>query len=645
VSVQFGACHVDGEPLDLRYLEKAKSLVSPYEHDGNRSYIGMDVAILWYPFHTTSESRGETQPYISASGGVYTWDGRLDNGTDLLSKLKDSLPKGASDVEIVAAAHARWGTDCFAKLIGDWALTIWEPRNRSLTLATDFIGTRHLYYIVQGHHITWSSVLDPLVLLDGRTFPLNEEYLAGYLSFLPAAQLTPYVGIHSVPPSSFVFLGEQQQTVRGYWEFDSNNRIRYDTDAEYEEHFRTIFRDSVRRRLRSDTPVLAELSGGMDSSSIVCMADTLLGAEARLAPRLDTVSYYSDSEPDWNERPYFTKVETQRGRPGCHIDLGHKGFFRLEVDTQHFVSTPASSRAPETSRQIAECMTSNGNRVVLSGIGGDEVMGGVPTPIPELADLLARAKVATLARELKLWALDKRRPWLHLLWQTCRGFLPLACAGEIQNRQPASWLGSDFVRRQRAALSGYTRRTRLFGSLPSFQENLSAFEALQRRLAWSTISAQFPCEKRYPYLDRSLLEFLYAIPREQLVRPGHRRSLMRRALRGIVPGELLTRRRKAFVDRAPRTAISDEWKNLVQETQEMICTSLRLIDRDHLLDAMDKARQGHKVQIVPLLRTLALEHWLRHVAHHGVFGPLSSANDLIEQKSLLSWETQKIGRR
>jgi asparagine synthase (glutamine-hydrolysing) len=557
MSVQFGTCNVDGEPLDPRYLEKAKPLIAPYVRDGNRAYIAMDVAVLYYPFHTTSESRRETQPHISVSGAVYTWDGRLDNETDLVSELKGALPKNACDVEIVAAAHARWGTDCFAKFIGDWALSIWEPLNRSLTLATDFIGTRHLYYTVQGPHITWSTVLDPLVLSDRRTFPLSEEYLAGCLSFLPAAQLTPYVGIHSVPPSFFVVLGKETPRVRRFWDFDSNNRIRYDTDTKYEEHFRTVFRNSVRRRLRSDTPVLAELSGGMDSSSIVCMADTLLGAESGLTPRLDTVSYYSDSEPDWNERPYFTKVETQRGRSGCHIDLGHNGFFRFEVDTQHFASTPASSRAPETSRQIAECMASSGNRVILSGIGGDEVMGGVPTPIPELRDQLARARFATLPRQLKLWALDKRRPWLHLLWQTCSGFLPVACAGEIQNRKPASWLRSNFVRNQRAALSGYARRTTLFGFLPSFQENLSAFEALQRRLAWSALTAQFPSEMRYPYLDRSLLEFLYAIPREQLVRPGHRRSLMRRALRGIIPGEILARRRKAYVDLAPRIAISD----------------------------------------------------------------------------------------
>ncbi len=77
----------------------------------------------------------------------------------------------------------------------------------------------------------------------------------------------------------------------------------------------------------------------------------------------------------------------------------------------------------------------------------------------------------------------------------------------------------------------------------------------------------------------------------------------------------------------------------------MICASLRLVDQDRLLNAMDKALQGHEVQIVPLLRTLVSEYWLRHIAHHGVFGPLSSANDPMEQESLLSWETHRMGRR
>ena len=86
------------------------------------------------------------------------------------------------------------------------------------------------------------------------------------------------------------------------------------SDAEYEEHFRSVFAQSVRRRLRSDSPILAELSGGMDSSSIVCMADEIISRGQLATPRLDTLSYYDDSEPNWNERPYFSQVEEKRGR-------------------------------------------------------------------------------------------------------------------------------------------------------------------------------------------------------------------------------------------------------------------------------------------------------------------------------------------
>lgn len=121
--------------------------------------------------------------------------------------------------------------------------------------------------------MTWSTILDPLVLFAGHSFRLEEEYVAGWLAYFPAPHLTPYVGIHSVPPSSFVRLARKTLKVVKYWDFDPANEIRYRVDAEYEEHFRVVFSESVRRRLRSDSPVLAELSGGIDSSSIVCVAD------------------------------------------------------------------------------------------------------------------------------------------------------------------------------------------------------------------------------------------------------------------------------------------------------------------------------------------------------------------------------------
>ena len=177
-------------------------------------------------------------------------------------------------------------------------------------------------------------------------------------------------------------------------------------------------------------------------------------------------------------------------------------------------------------------------------------MGGVPTPAPELENLLARAQFGALAHQLKVWALEKRKPWFHLFWEAARGFFPPALVGVPKYMRPAPWLQSSFVKRHWAALTGYPSRTKLFGPLPSFQDNLGTLDALRRQLARTALPFEPPYEKRYPYLDRSLLEFMFAIPREQLVRPTQRRSLMRRALVGIVPDEILNRKTKAFVARS-----------------------------------------------------------------------------------------------
>jgi asparagine synthase (glutamine-hydrolysing) len=590
-------------------------MLSPYGSDGGSAYIKDNVGILYRAFHTTGESRKEIQPCVTASGAVLTWDGRLDNREELVRELKDAITTGATDLAMVAAAYEAWGTKCFAKLIGDWALSIWDPGSRSVILAKDPIGTRHLYYSFDNKGVTWSTLLDPLVLLSGRTFALEEEYIAGWLSFFPATHLTPYVGIRSVPPSASVLMRAGKHTASKYWDFDPSRRIHYRTDAEYEEHFRTVFAEAVRRRLRSDSPILGELSGGMDSSSIVCMADTVMAGGAAEAPRLDTVSYYDDSEPNWNERPYFTKVEEKRGLTGTHIDVGKQDFLLAQFENDFFAATPGSGgRANEVASQYAACIASRGNRVVLTGIGGDEVTGGVPTPTPELEDLLARARFGALAHQLKAWALNKRKPWFHLFFDAVKKFFPPAILGVPKHRQPAFWLNPGFVKRNRSALQGYERRLTLFGPLPTFQNNLSTLEALQRQLQCIALPSDPTYENRYPYLDRSFLEFMYAIPGEQLVRPGQRRSLMRRALVGIVPDELLNRKHKAFVVRGPMAAISREWTSLTDITRHMVSSSLGIVVANAFLEGLQKARNGIEVPMVTLTRTLGLESWLKAVS-------------------------------
>lgn len=640
MSVQFGKCNFDRRPVNPEDLHQVRPVLAPYGPDGEGYICKDNFGILYRAFHTTRESRRETQPYISESGSVITWDGRLDNREDLIERLPGHLAPDSTDLEIVAAGYEHWRVGVFPELVGDWALSVWNPRDQCLVLAKDVVGTRHLYYSVEKDHVSWSTLLDPLVLFAGHPFQLEEEYIAGWLSFFPATHLTPYSGIFAVPPSCFVHLKRGTQTVTKYWDFDPAKKIRYPADGDYEEHFRTVFSESVRRRLRSDSPVLAELSGGMDSSSIVCMAD-LMARRLSLNFGVDTISYYDDSEPNWDERPYFTKVEEKRGRRGFHLDVSSQSEPSSESDGTHFVATPSSVRRPSRSaKAFSECLVSGGYRVLLSGVGGDEVTGGVPTPVPELGDLIATVRLKSLARQLKAWALTQRKPWIHLLFDALRGFFPESFVGVPKYLQPAGWLHPELVRRNRTALRGYQNRLRLFGPLPSFQENLSTLDGLRRQLSSTPMAFEPPCEMRHPYLDRSLLEFLYAVPREQIVRPGHRRSLMRRALKGIVPDEILNRKRKAFVTRSSAAAISNDWASLTATGESLSIVDLGIVDGRHLMETLQQLRTGQELPIVTLMRTLLCEAWIRGIKAY-VIGSGARPQVLALSHSLLEEEAQK----
>jgi asparagine synthase (glutamine-hydrolysing) len=412
-------------------------------------------------------------------------------------------------------------------------------------------------------------------------------------------------------------LARGTQKVTKFWDFDPAKSTRYRTDAEYEEHFRDVFAQAVRRRLRCDSPVLAELSGGMDSSSIVCMADEIARHEPG-ARRVETVSYYDDSEPNWNEQPYFSKVEEKRGRTGCHIAIKPQPLFDGQYSNSSIGLTPNSlSRDDDTNQPFIEFMNSHRIRVLLSGIGGDEVTGGVPTPTPELANLLARGRFHALARQLKLWALNKRRPWIHLLVEVLRELFP-SVLGVAGHTSSAPWLNPAFANRHRLALRGYDCGLNVFGALPSFQENLRVLDGLRRQLGCVLLPREPLYERRYPYLDRDLLEFLYAVPREQVVRPGQLRSLMRRALVGIVPREVLERRRKAYVARGPAVALSVEWPSIREVTERMVASSIGIVNAPGYRDFLRKARDGEEVPILLLMRTLDIECWLRNLNRNGL---------------------------
>jgi asparagine synthase (glutamine-hydrolysing) len=614
MSFQFGQWNFDGEPADPALLKRVAGLGAKYCPDGETFRVIGPLLMLFQPVYTTPESRRERQPVVNPDGIALTWDGILDNRDEVARLLYLPVSSTRNDADLVLAAYAEWGTGCFSKFIGDWALTIWDPTSQWLLLAKDFVGTRSLFYALEARRVTWSTVLDPLLILSERTSAISEEFVAGYLGTFPATDCTPYTRIDAVPAATYLRIQFGNAHRQQYWRFEPSHRINYGGDSEYEEHFRHVFREAVRRRLRAFSPVLAELSGGIDSSSIVSMADDLLSKGRADTSRLDTISYYDDQDPDWDERPYFSLVEQIRGRQGHHVNVGVTEGAFLPPDDAALLPLPGSDRrALARIRMVGDCLHNSGGRVLLSGIGGDEFLGGVPTPIPELQDLFAGMHWFQLARQLFHSSIHQRRPVWYLGFETVEEFLPQTLRGLYKQPRIAPWLTQTFVRRNASSFWRDTQRTSLTGARPSFQANETTLNHVRRQLNCFHPYPTAPHVVRYPYLDRDLLTLLFAFPREQFVRPGQRRSLMRRALAGIVPPEILGRKRKAYVARHPLVLLDSALPTIEWLLDSSVLAASGWIDPTIFKICLRSLMQGWADYVVPMLATLKLELWLRDV--------------------------------
>ena len=265
-------------------------------------------------------------------------------------------------------------------------------------------------------------------------------------------------------------------------------------------------------------------------------------------------------------------------------------------------------------------MKAMGFRVTLSGFGGEDPTGGyLPTPTLELQDLLTRARLPRLVQQLRAWAQKMNKSPLPLLWETLRGLFTrsLTYPWAPKTLCPPPWFQPSFVQRNKAALLWYPSKQKPFGPLPSFQNQVHLVNHARMVLAYLDLKAELLREIRYPYLDRDLLEFACAIPREQIVGVGKRRFLMKRALAGIVPDELLNRKRRA-VTQEPEKDISKEWPTLAEIGDQLVSGYIGVVDSSLFFEALQRAHHNEELAVESLKRTLLLEVWLRHLETQGV---------------------------
>lgn len=613
MSQMFGVLQPGGTVVDRSRLVAMSYATSGAPPDATHFHTAGRFGVGTQLRYVHQRSLTKSGIFADAFHCVSAFEGRLDNRAALSQELGFDDAQ-ASDSEIVAKAFRLYGEECFAHLKGDWAIALWSQDEETLFLARDHAGTRPLYYRHQGGEVLWASSL-ATILEELPTARPSIEFARAYLAGQRIGDRTPFEGIHAVPSACVVRLARGGCLTKRHWTPLRESEARYASDEAFEEHFLDLFSQAVSRRVAgAEYPVIAELSGGMDSSSIVCMADRVCQTSGEVVDLIKTISYFDDAEPNWNERPYFTAVEKQRGQPGVHVEF-HLDQERFESPSFDFGIEywPGTTQANAKQRRIVEdCLRSVGARSVLSGIGGDELLGGVPYAIPELADYLRSFEISNLRNQSMRWCLESRRPLLGLAQELLSFTARMYLGGPRSASHRSPW-----IREDKPAVE---HDCSLF--TPSFAQRMSARpSAIANSFAWQTVveslaSNSGRCrpefEYAYPYLDKDLVEFLLSLPREQLVRPGRRRSLMRRAMRGTVPVEILERRRKAFAIRGPLRSMQESAPCLASLFCDSRLAELGLIEPAILSDCVAEVVQGANIQWWPaIVRAALYEIWLR----------------------------------
>jgi asparagine synthase (glutamine-hydrolysing) len=611
-----GIYQYEGNLVDSNALNALwRALASRAPDGGAKTQVG-SIGMAYQAFHTSRESRLEKQPYLLFDGEMLAWDGRLDNRDELVHQLHDSLPDnyvGTTDVAIVMAAYQKWGLDFLSKLIGDFALSFYVPKTKTLLLARDPFGPRPLYYHANKCRIAWSSDLKPLLDFIGATPQINEEYIADYLAAYPDPGSTPYIDIHAVPPGKMIIATDNQLRVKRFWCPDPKLAICYKTDAEYEEHFRHEFYNAVKCRLRADTPVWSELSGGLDSSSIVCMSDQVLNDGTAQTPQLNTVSYVYDESPTSDERSFISSVEEKRRKIGYHLN-DDRHFMRFPSLETPLISMP-NSFACISGRleQLLNEMQNHKSRVLLSGNGGDHLLwSGIDFP-PNLADYLIQCKLVRLHSYIKSLCVIDKRSYLEFLFKgAILPILPRKMRARYQeNTFFGSWLKREFIQRMNLRERSLGPRDDFGFQLPSAKKQSTLLSSIVSHIS-ACYHRDFGCiEVTYPYLHRPLVEFLLAIPFDQKMRPGETRSLHRRSMKHLLPEIILNRKSKGEVSEAVYRGLAREWDNLKPMITKSIMCARGYAEQQSLTSAFYRALQGGEPLSFALLKTFNLEFWLQ----------------------------------
>ena len=623
-------------PVDHAELD-AMVAAAPHRSTSGDGRYGQPLVALAQLSRSPAQPTQMTPQVDHATGVVVVADARIDNSTELRATLGRHAPDpGAGAAALVLAAYLRWGHAALPRLIGDFAIVIWDPRDRSLLLARDPFAMRALYYHLASRRVLVAT--EAKQLLAGYRVPdaPDERTLGAFLcGSFGSLDWSYYASIAQVAPGHGVLI--QGTSVRSwrFWDIDPGFEIHHPTIDGYREQLRELFLEAVRVRLRPDQPVGVLLSGGIDSGAVASAAGWLLERQDTSSD-LRSYSWDFGSLTMCDERETSQHIVDRYGIAATDVSIEDAGPLAGYPDHAPDLDDPFHGHFQTMLDRGFAAASADGVGPLFTGMRGDLAIG----PVDEDYETLFRAgRLPALAGELRRHHLATGESMAAI---TRRDVTPMI--GRLARRSRAAnwarWAIGRSGQRPRPSTSvsrssyprwiepGFARRIELDELIATYAETPAppvAGPLRKRRYEWLFMPmhlrwavsherrvAGFGMEAVDPWSDRRIAEFCVAVPQQVIDQPySVEKQLVRDSLKGVMPKAFLDAAGKTVPTALYRTTLRGPAAPIVEELlADSHAESAGWIRADRLRDDYEHFRGGGP-PVDALWWTLSAEWWLR----------------------------------